>query len=117
MKNPWDVLRGREVPVVVFWCYCVLGMALAIMLLGMYVMGGAAQSDRAIEVAGLVFLVYVAWAHVSLWTCASNARRRAWGYVARAYATVVLAMVAAMLIWPFFFTTDPEIEVLLVTPP
>ena len=98
MKNPWDVLRGREVPVVVFWCYCVLGMALAIMLLGMYVMGGAAQSDRAIEVAGLVFLVYVAWAHMSLWTCAPNAKGHVWGYVARTYAGVVLAGIAVTLI-------------------
>jgi hypothetical protein len=28
MKNPWDVLRGRELPVVVFWCYCMAGIEL-----------------------------------------------------------------------------------------
>ena len=116
MKNPWDVLRGRELPVVVFWCYCMAGMALATMFLGMFVMGGAAESDRAIEVAGILFLAYVAWAHASLWMCAFNAKRRAWGYVARAYAAVMLAVVAMSLIWPFFVTTDPEIEVLLLQP-
>lgn len=113
MKNPWDVLRGRELPVVVFWCYCVLGMALAIMFLGMFVMG-AAKSDRAIVVAGILFLAYVVWAHVSLWTCASNARRRAWGYVARTYAGVMLAGIAVTLIRSYLFIGPPEIEVLLV---
>ena len=119
MKNPWDVLRGQELPVVVFWVYCVLGMALAMMFLGMFVMTSATNdvSDRTINVAGYVFLAYVAWAHVSLWMCAFNAKSRAWAYVARTYAAVVLAGVVAMLIAPSFFTTDPEIEVLLVTPP
>jgi hypothetical protein len=97
MKNPWDVLRGRELPVVVFWCYCVLGMALATMFLGMFVMG-AAKSDRAIYVAGYLFLAYAVWAHVSLWMCAFSAKRRAWTYVARAYAGVMLAGIAVTLI-------------------
>jgi xanthine/uracil permease len=97
MKNPWDVLRGRELPVVVFWCYCVLGMALAMMFLGMFVMG-AAKSDRGIYVAGFLFLAYAVWAHIALWTCASNARSRAWAYVARAYAGVVLTGISVTLI-------------------
>ena len=41
MKNPWDVLRGRELPVVVFWVHCMAGMAIATMFLGMFVMGAA----------------------------------------------------------------------------
>ena len=110
MKNPWDVLRGRELPVVVFWCYCMAGMALATMFLGMFVMG-AAKSDRAIYVAGILFVAYAAWAHVSLWTCAFNARRRAWGYVARIYAGVVLAGIAVTLIRSYFFIGDPEMLV------
>ena len=111
MKNPWDVLRGQELPVVVFWCYCVLGMALAMMFLGMFVMG-AAKSDGAIYVAGMLFLAYAAWAHVSLWTCAFNAKSRTWGYVARAYAGAVLAVIAVTLIRSYLFTAGPtEIEV------
>ena len=97
MKNPWDVLRGRELPVVVFWCYCVLGIALATMFLGMFVMG-AAKSDRAIYGAGILFLAYTVWAHISLWTCAFNPRRRTWGYVARTFPGVMLAGIAVTLI-------------------
>lgn len=114
MKNPWDVLRGQELPVVVFWVYCVLGMALAMMFLGMYVMGGGAESDREIEIAGYLLLAYAAWAHASLWMCAFNAARRAWGYVARVYAGAALAGIVVVLISPNFFTTDPEIEVRVI---
>ncbi len=106
MRNPWDALRGRELPVVVFWCYCVLGMALAMMFLGMFVMG-AAKSDLTIWVAGMLFLAYAAWAHASLWTCAFNAARRTWGFVARTYAGVVLAGIAIALVRSVLYIVQP----------
>ena len=41
-------------------------------------------------------------------------KHRAWSYVARTYAGVVLAGIAVTLIRSFFFVAEPEIEVLLV---
>jgi hypothetical protein len=33
MKNPWDVLRGRELPVVVFWAGIAVTLVRALLIL------------------------------------------------------------------------------------
>jgi hypothetical protein len=99
MKNPWDVLRGQELPIVVFWVYCMAGMAIATMFLGMFVMTRARDvSDSVIYLAISLCIAYAAWAHTSLWTCAFNAKRHTWAYVARIYAGVVVAGIAVTLV-------------------
>jgi threonine/homoserine/homoserine lactone efflux protein len=108
MKNPWAALRGYEQPSVIFGLYCILGTAILAMLLGMLVMTMADQlPERLFEILGILYLAYVVWAHISLWTCASNAKRRAWRYAARVYAAAILAIIAGTLLWPYFAAVGP----------
>jgi hypothetical protein len=99
MKNPWEVVRGQESLSVVLGLYCVLGTAILGMLLGMFIMTGAGNfPDRVYESAAFLYLVYIAWAHISLWTCAFNTKHRAWGYVARILAGGILAAITVSLV-------------------
>ena len=115
MKSPWQVLRGQERLSTVFGLYCVLGIAILTMLFGMFVGGTEGRlPDSAYGIAGLVYAAYFLWAHVSLWMCAFNTKRRAWGLVARAYVAVVLAVITTSLVRSYLAPTDPDIEVLRI---
>ena len=99
MTNPWDTLRGEERLATVLGLYCVIGTVVLTMLLGMFVMGTGGRLPESVYVtAVIVYVVYIAWAHMSLWTCAFNTNGRAWGYAARAYAAVILAVITASLV-------------------
>ena len=115
MKSPWQVLRGQERLSTVFGLYCVLGTVILTMLFGMFVGGTEGRlPDTAYGIAGLVYAAYFLWAHVSLWMCAFNTTHRAWGFVARAYVAVVLAVITTSLVRSYLAPTDPDIEVLLI---
>ena len=116
MKNPVDVLRGRERSSVVFWFYCVLGSAV---LTALFLMSARPLAESMPD-SQLLFLVipyfaYLAWAHIALWTCAFNTKRRAWGYAARTYSFALLALMIWSWIWPYFVTLGP-IEVRQIAP-
>lgn len=112
MKNPWHVLLGRERLIVVFWGYCVVGTAIVVNL---------PNVDRPYFLMSMplsFFLVlaslqtaYLLWSHMSLWTCAFNTSRRAWGYAARAYIIVLVSIVAAGYFIP---VREPALEVLRI---
>lgn len=90
MKNPWQTVLGQERLWVVFWLYCVLGLAVFLLFLFTSDVSSSVMAN-ALSVA---LLLYLLWAHYSLWTCAFNTQRRAWGYAARIYACVILAGVS-----------------------
>lgn len=87
MKNPWRVVLGQERLWVVFWLYCVLG---PVVLVAFFTV-----SELSVD---LVLIVYLLWAHYSLWTCAFNTRWRPCGYAARIYACVIAVAVTASLL-------------------
>jgi len=108
MKNPWRVLRGREQLHVVFWGYCVVGTAIVIALPTVdrphFLMGMPLWFFVALA---LMQAAYLLWAHISLWTCAFNTSRRAWGYAARAYICVIVLGGGAWLLTP---RVQPDME-------
>jgi hypothetical protein len=90
-----EAIRGRARLRLVFWGYCILGtVAIGILLLGVFRV--AIRFDPSPHhfltdaVTGALFVTYFLWAHVSLWTCAFNAKHRGWGYAARSYAVLVV---------------------------
>jgi hypothetical protein len=87
MKNPWQAVLGRERLWVVFWLYCVLGSVGLLVFLAVF--------NLSLEVA---LIVYVLWAHYSLWTCAFNTNWRPFGHAARIYACVIVAAVTASML-------------------
>lgn len=90
MKNPWQAVLGQERLWVVFWLYCLVGTVVVALLLAM-----SGLPPPAITTAlAVAFMVYVLWAHYSLWTCAFNTKWRPWGYAARVYACVAIAGIA-----------------------
>jgi hypothetical protein len=109
MTNPWQLVLGQERLWVVFWLYCVLGTFLLTLLLLMSDLSAPAIVDT----LSIFYLVYLLWAHYSLWTCAFNAKWRPWGYAARVYACVLIAVTTVSFLWPTFVRTGP-IEVRLI---
>lgn len=109
MKNPWQVLRGRERLHVVFWGYCVVGTIIVFALPTVdrpyFLMGMPLWFFLALA---LMQLAYLLWAHIALWTCAFNTSRRIWGYAARAYICVLVLAGGVSLLRP---TVQPDIEV------
>ena len=87
MKNPWRVVLGQERLWVVFWLYCVLGIVGLMTLLSVPNM-----------FFDVVLMLWVLWAHYSLWTCAFNTHWRPYGYAARIYACVIAVGVTASLL-------------------
>jgi hypothetical protein len=87
-------LKGRERLVTVFWGYCIVGtFAVGAVLFALdRVTQRANPSWRPIAAwaTGALFVIYFVLAHISLWTCAFNTRRRGWGYAARCYAVAVV---------------------------
>jgi hypothetical protein len=108
-----NAIRGRESLTVVFWLYCVVGGWTTILLLTLF---GGALSDLGLPAWSLVAIatlevLYLVWAHVSLWTCAFNSQHRVYGYAARVYAVAFVVL----SFYPLFFqTSSPQIEVLIV---
>ena len=94
MTSIVETLKGGAKLRTVFWGYCLVGtFATGIVLFAAArVIGRWNPSWRPIVgwVTGIFFVTYFVWAHVSLWTCAFNVRRRGWGYAARVYAVVVV---------------------------
>jgi len=113
MRLPKSI-AGRERLVVVFWLYCVVGCSLVIALPfltaeWLYYQGFPMWGFGAILVAEVIFVV---WAHVSLWMCAFNTRHRSLGYAARIYSVVALI---AFLLPIGFYRESPAISVDIVT--
>jgi hypothetical protein len=107
-------LAGRERLAVVFWLYCVVGSSLAISLPfvtaeWLYYRGFPMWGFEAIAVAEVIFVV---WAHVSLWMCAFNTRHRSLGYAARIYSVVALIAFFSPI---GFYRDAPAIDVDIVT--
>lgn len=108
----WKSLRGRERLIVVFWGYYVAGGIVAIILPfilaePLYHLGLPMWFFTSL--AGLQSL-YLIWAHISLWTCAFNSPRRSWGYLARGYVCLVVAVVVADTFRPFVHTGGIEVR-------
>ena len=103
MKNPWQVVLGRERLWIVFWLYCVLGTLLVTLLL--FISNLPARAIA--ETLAVLYAVYLLWAHYSLWTCAFNVKWRPWGYVARVYACVLIAATTVSLLLPTFVRSGP----------
>ncbi len=111
MKKVRQSLQGRERLVVVFWIYCVLG-GVVIVTLPFFVAEPLYEFGLpmwAFVVIALMQVVYLLWAHVSLWTCAFNSQHRMWGYAARSYVCVVAVAFAASWFLPRSAT---ELEVI-----
>ena len=108
-----NAIRGRESLAVVFWLYCVVGGWTIVLLLALF---GGQLSELGLSAWSLIVIataevLYLIWAHVSLWMCAFNSKRRVYGYAARAYACAVVVL----SFYPMFFqTSSPQIEVLIV---
>jgi hypothetical protein len=54
----------------------------------LYFAAGSHEEVRRNLVTGAVFVAYFLWAHISLWMCAFNVKRRAWGYAAHRLSNV-----------------------------
>jgi hypothetical protein len=74
-----EAMRGRARLRKVFWGYCILGtVTIGVLLFGVFRV--AIRIDPSPHhfltdaVTGVLFVAYFLWAHVSLWTCAFNAR-------------------------------------------
>ena len=92
----WAALRGKKQLKVVFWLYCAMGGITAAVLPfalaePLYRIGFPLWSFTLL--AGLQ-LLYLLWAHISVWMCAFNSSRRVWGYLARAYVSAVVIVAA-----------------------
>ena len=97
---------------IVFWGYCVAGGAVAIFLPfavaePIYHLGFAMWFFTLL--AGLQSL-YLIWAHISLWACAFNSSRCGWGYLARSYVCVVVAVLVVDTFRPFVHTGGVEVR-------
>jgi hypothetical protein len=76
---------------VVFWGYCVAGtLLIGVAMLWAFRLISNPHRPLGNLVTGAVFIGYLLWAHVSLWTCAFNVKRMGWGYAARCYAVVIV---------------------------
>lgn len=84
-------LNGRERLAKVFWGYCIAGTAIVgVLMFWAFRLIPASHRTLGNLLTGFCFVVYFLWAHISLWMCAFNVSRRAWGYAARCYAVVVV---------------------------
>jgi hypothetical protein len=88
-------LKGHESLGTVFWGYCIVGsFVIGALLFVVYRVTMRWDSSPHHAIAnwgtGALFITYFLWAHISLWTCAFNVKRRGWGYVARCYAVAVV---------------------------
>jgi hypothetical protein len=108
----WRAFRGRERLVIVFWAFYVVGGILAIIL----PFALAEPLDHLgfpmwfFTVLAVLQSLYLLWAHISLWTCAFNSSRRAWGYLARAYVCLVIAVLVTDMFRPFVHTGDLDVR-------
>ena len=108
----WQAIRGQERLTIVFWGYYMVGGIVAIILpfviaeplyhrgfpMWFFTLLAALQS------------LYLLWAHISLWTCAFNSSSRVWGYLARSYVSIVVAVLVADTIRPFVHTGEVEVR-------
>ena len=89
-----DTMRGKERLAVVFWYYFVLGgmgVAMLIMAAGAGI-NMLRPSPLIAIVSALVatpIITYQIWILISMWTCAFNAKLRAWGYLTRIYVVIL----------------------------
>jgi hypothetical protein len=84
-------LKGGERLAVVFWGYCVAGTLLVgVVMFCAFRLFPIPNRTLGNLVTGAVFVAYFWWAHISLWMCAFNVKRRGWGYAARCYAVVAV---------------------------
>ena len=77
-----------------FWLYFVLGLHIGITVVA-YVVGLEGLPYLA---AWIVIAPVAVWASVSVWRCASNARWRGWGYIARTAVVVQMLGVGIHLV-------------------
>jgi hypothetical protein len=75
---------------VVFWAYCIAGTVIVGVLLFYAYRLFPPHGQLGAVITGALFIAYFLWAHISLWMCALNVRRRGWGYAARCYAVMVV---------------------------
>ncbi|MEA3140231.1 MAG: hypothetical protein QOK23_2400 [Gammaproteobacteria bacterium] len=80
-------LRGEERLAIVFWGFCVAGTLVVGVLL--YWVSRAFPALAAV-VTGVPFVAYFLCAHISLWMCAFNVKRKGWGDVARCSAVLIV---------------------------
>jgi hypothetical protein len=94
MTSIVETMKGRARVRTVFWGYCLIGTLAAGIVLFAIVCAVMRwhPSWRPIAnlAAGILFVTYFLWAHISLWTCAFNVKRRGWGYAARCYAVAMV---------------------------
>ena len=112
MKKLWQSLRGQERLKIVFWIYCVVGGVVVITVPfviaePLYNLGFPMWFFTLLAV---VQSLYLLWAHASLWTCAFNGSRRVWGYLARGYVCIVVAVLVADTFRPFVHTGGLEVR-------
>jgi hypothetical protein len=83
--------KGRERLALVFWGYCVTGtLIVGVLMFFAFRLFPIPHRTLGNPVTGAVFVAYFLWAHISLWICAFNVKRRGWGYAACCYAVVAV---------------------------
>jgi hypothetical protein len=107
----WQAIRGQERLTIVFWGYCMVGGIVAIILPfalaePLYHRGFPMWFFTLLAVLQSLYLL---WAHISLWTCAFNSSRRVWGYLARSYVSIVVAVLVVDTLRPFVHTGELEV--------
>lgn len=100
-------LRGEETLSVVFWHYNVLGLfavvAIALVISSIPMLLPVLPKLGFELVGAAILLPYILWSVASLWQCAFNVHRKAWGYLARGY---VIYCVIALLLGVFEIASD-----------
>ena len=113
MRFP-KTLRGEQRLAVVFWLYCVLGTA--VVIASPFLFADWLYDQRfpawGFTLIGVIEVVFVVWAHVSLWLCAFNSNHRWLGYVARIYS---LAALVLLFLPARFYQKSASIEIDIVS--
>lgn len=100
MRYLLQTIRGQEHLSIVFWGYCVAGLLAITGLLFLLTEHMHRWPTAVLSALATLQVVYIVWAHISLWSCAFNAKRPIWGYAARIYVAVVTLAFLLLAITP-----------------